>query len=238
MQQPAATHPLVPRPAHGTAPILTSVLRPNLDAVGQRGDYQKSIRMAAQSLHMCEAKWSGGREEGFDFYWGEQWDEMRQYLNTGLHPAAIVSSILGWRKATGDKKALSRVFQTCLDEQQANGTHQGWCEFTKRGFNIGRQGKILRGQYQLFREHAQAIRPDSEMPQLWILKAQQSYNQVGISMLALEEADIEDDEATLAWMNQHVRGTPPHADAVACRSLCPCALLRRSPTGRGRCRST
>ena len=37
---------------------------------------------------------------------------------------------------------------------------------------------MLRGQYQLFREHAIAISSENEMPQLWILKAQQSYNQV------------------------------------------------------------
>eukprot|EP00964_Phaeocystis_antarctica_P001428 scaffold745_cov54-Phaeocystis_antarctica.AAC.5 len=51
---------------------------------------------------------------------------MKQYLNAGLHPSAIVSSILGWRKAMGDKKALSRIFANCLEEQSANGTHQGW----------------------------------------------------------------------------------------------------------------
>ena len=190
------------------APRRTALRCPKFK-VGQRGDYQDSIRKAAQSLHMCETKWSGNTEEPYDFFWGEQWEDMKQYLNAGLHPSAIVSSILGWRKAMGDKKALSRIFANCLEEQSANGTHQGWCEFTKRGFNLGRQGKVLRGQYQLFREHAIAISSENEMPQLWILKAQQSYNQVGISMLALMEDDVKDDDATLRWLNQNVRRHRP-----------------------------
>jgi hypothetical protein len=190
------------------APRRTALRCPKFK-VGQRGDYQDSIRKAAQSLHMCETKWSGNTEEPYDFFWGEQWEDMKQYLNAGLHPSAIVSSILGWRKAMGDKKALSRIFANCLEEQSANGTHQGWCEFTKRGFNLGRQGKVLRGQYQLFREHAIAISSENQMPQLWILKAQQSYNQVGISMLALMEDDVKDDDATLRWLNQNVRRRRP-----------------------------
>jgi len=189
------------------APRRTALRCPKFK-VGMRGDYQDSIRKAAQSLHMCETKWSENTEEPFDFYWGEQWDDMKQYLNAGLHPSAIVSSILGWRKAMGDKKALSRIFANCLEEQSANGTHQGWCEFTKRGFNLGRQGKVLRGQYQLFREHAIAISSENQMPQLWILKAQQSYNQMGIQMLALGEEDVKDDDATLRWLNQNVRRRP------------------------------
>ena len=189
------------------APRRTALRCPKFK-VGMRGDYQDSIRKAAQSLHMCETKWSDNTEEPFDFYWGEQWDDMKQYLDAGLHPSAIVSSILGWRKAMGDKKALSRIFANCLEEQSANGTHQGWCEFTKRGFNLGRQGKVLRGQYQLFREHAVAISSENQMPQLWILKAQQSYNQMGIQMLALGEDDVKDDDATLRWLNQNVRRRP------------------------------
>ena len=151
---------------------------------------------------MCEVR---DNHDAYEFYWGEQWDEFKQYLNTGLAPSAIVSSIYGWRKTMGDKKALARLFEACLEEQSANGTHPQWCEFTKRGFNIGRQGKILRGQYSIFREHAVAIQNENPMPQLWILKAQQSYIQVGIRMLSIEETDVESDETVLRWMNQAVR---------------------------------
>ena len=75
-------------------------------------------------------------------------------------------------------QALARIYSECIEEQSHNGTHPAWCEFTKRGFNLGRQGKILRGQYTLFREHALDIVSENPLPQLWILKAQQSFNQV------------------------------------------------------------
>ena len=58
------------------APRRTALRCPKFK-VGMRGDYQDSIRKAAQSLHMCETKWSENTEEPFDFYWGEQWDDMK-----------------------------------------------------------------------------------------------------------------------------------------------------------------
>ena len=57
------------------APRRTALRCPKFK-VGQRGDYQDSIRKAAQSLHMCETKWSGNTEEPYDFFWGEQWEDM------------------------------------------------------------------------------------------------------------------------------------------------------------------
>tara|TARA_B110001452_G_scaffold226673_1_gene201176 strand:+ start:831 stop:2162 length:1332 start_codon:yes stop_codon:yes gene_type:complete len=148
---------------------------------------------------MCEA-----RDKNYDFYWGEQWDEYNQYAKAGLHKTAVVSTIMGWRKAMGDKKALARIFANCIEEQSHNGSHPAWCEFTKRGFNLGRQGAILRGQYTLFREHALAIRDENPTPQLWILKAQQSFNQVGISMISVSDDDLVDDAATLEWMKKEI----------------------------------
>ena len=100
--------------------------------------------------------------------------------------------------------ALARLFSDCLAGQGANSTHQRWCEFTKRGFNIGRQGKLFRGQHQQFREWSLSIRPENDFPQLWILKAQKSFNQVGISMLHIDEADVANDDSVLQWMNRVV----------------------------------
>ena len=42
----------------------------------------------------------------------------------------------------------------------------------------------------------------NEYPQLWILKPQQSYNQMGISMVYLEAADVASDDATYKWMER------------------------------------
>uniref|UniRef100_A0A7S3C5N6 Tubulin--tyrosine ligase-like protein 9 n=1 Tax=Haptolina ericina TaxID=156174 RepID=A0A7S3C5N6_9EUKA len=175
--------------------------------VGQRGDYQKSIRQAAQALNMCEARpdalLSHG-SNGYDFYWGEQWERMAQYTDPRIRRTAIVGSVLGFMKSMGDKMALARLFSECLAGQRANSTHPQWCEFTKRGFNIGRQGKLFRGQHQQFREWSLSIRQENTFPQLWILKAQKSFNQVGISMLHIEEADVADDDSVLRWMNRVV----------------------------------
>ena len=145
-----------------------------------------------------------------DFYWGEQWEKMEQYVRTPIRKTAIVGSILGFMKSMGDKMALARIFSDCMaDIQGSNETHHhlvnlGWCDFTKRGFNLGRQGKLLRAQHHQFREWAQSIREDNEFPQLWILKAQKSFNQVGISMLHVEESDAASDDAVLQWMKRVV----------------------------------
>ena len=45
---------------------------------------------------------------------------------------------------------------------------------------------------------------DNEWPQLWILKPQQSFNQIGISMVFAEEADVADDAAAARWLREVV----------------------------------
>ena len=138
----------------------------------------------------------------------------------------------------GDKKALSRIFANCLEEQSANGTHQGWCEFTKRGFNLGRQGKVLRGQYQLFREHAIAISAENQMPQLWILKAQQSYNQMGIAEVTCEggcscAAQRVDAHQTSPTRNVSVVRTSSFEVSAAAACVLRFVVLEESSSGGG-----
>ena len=71
----------------------------------------------AQSLHMREAH---GNDKNYDFYWGEQWDEYNQYAKAGLHKTAIVSTILGWRKAMATKGTCAHLANR-IEEQSHTG---------------------------------------------------------------------------------------------------------------------
>ena len=81
-----------------------------------------------------------------------------------------------------------------------------FCEWTKRSFNLelGARGELLEGEVAALRSHARAIVATNEFPQLWILKPQQSFNQIGISMLYLDEADASSDGAMERWLHAAV----------------------------------
>ena len=80
-----------------------------------------------------------------------------------------------------------------------------FCGWTKAGFSIEKSGDELEGPLDEFREHSIALANShggdrNEFPQLWILKPQQSFNQLGISMVYIEQKDVVSPEATMHWM--------------------------------------
>ena len=174
--------------------------------VGSRHDYQGSIRTALRELGLCET-----HSSHWEVYWGEQWLKPEQFERHELAPTGLVNSIPGFRASFGDKFAFARLHEGCLARQEANRTAGGdgdvFCGWTKRGFNYVRRGaQHVEGPVGEFRRHALAIAASrggdrNELPQqLWILKPQQSFNQVGISLVYLEAADIASDVATHAWL--------------------------------------
>lgn len=80
-----------------------------------------------------------------------------------------------------------------------------WCGWTKRGFSYERRGDEIDGPLAAFRAHAKQIAQSlggdrNEFPQLWILKPQQGFNQIGISMVYLQPNDLASEGATRRWL--------------------------------------
>lgn len=185
--------------------------------VGSRKDYQTSIRQALLTLGLCETS-----SDAFDFYWGEVY-QAEAYQPMQLKPHAAVNSIPGFRASFGDKITFARLHDNCLAERARRlraaaeeGEPQGeppppqgdpmFCDWTKRSFNLelGPQGELLSAEVAALRSHAHAIVATNEFPQLWILKPQQSFNQIGISMLYLDERDAASDSAMERWLHAAV----------------------------------
>ena len=127
-------------------------------------------------------------------------------------PGALVNSIPGFRQSFGDKVAFAKLHARCLEIQQRTQTtakQPMFCDWTKRGFNIGLHSGELNAPFGVLREHSKTMAAPPaarhkasahSYPQLWILKPQQSFNQMGISMVYLSEADATDDAAVQRWM--------------------------------------
>jgi len=124
--------------------------------------------------------------------------------------------------------AFARLHEQCLREQQrmaseqelrqrntshrqgehsAESTEPLFCSWTKRGFSFVRDGDVVDGPLDDFHEHALALARSTgasrnEYPQLWILKPQQSFNQMGISMVYLEAHDLQSVATARAWLRE------------------------------------
>lgn len=78
-----------------------------------------------------------------------------------------------------------------------------FCDWTKRSFNLEVRGPgDINADVTELRAHARSIVNSNEWPQLWILKPQQSFNQIGISMVYLDEVDTASDESAEHWLRQ------------------------------------
>ena len=186
-------------------------------AVGGRHDYQGSIRDALKALKLCETQTAH-----WEVYWGDQWLEDDEFTKGSIRPNALANSIPGFRSSFGDKVAFAKLHNDCLHtrdehlERRANGGDgegEGdinasasptgpplFCSWTKRGFSIERSGSSIDGPVEAFRRHAHVLAISrggdrNEFPQLWILKPQQGFNQMGISMVYLEAADLSSAQA-------------------------------------------
>ena len=171
--------------------------------VGARHDYQGSIRSALLTLGMCETS-----SDHWDFYWGEQWLDFEPFASGRIKRGALLMSIPGFRESFGDKIAFARLHANCLEEQARTRVIAKvdlFCDWTKRGFNIERRMGALNGPFEELREHASGMakshRDGRAFPQLWILKPQQSFNQLGISMVFLTESDVATDQALDRWVH-------------------------------------
>lgn len=192
-------------------------------AVGSRKDYQSSVRGALESLGLCETQ-----SESWDVFWGDQMTDFARFTSDRIRPGALLNSIPGFRPSFGDKVAFARLHEQCLREQQrmaseqelrqrntshrqgehsAESTEPLFCSWTKRGFSFVRDGDVVDGPLDDFHEHALALARSTgasrnEYPQLWILKPQQSFNQMGISMVYLEAHDLQSVATARAWLRE------------------------------------
>jgi hypothetical protein len=182
--------------------------------VGRRKDYQQSVKQALIDLQLCET-----RSAHWDVWWGDQWLELSDFFDPAIRPGALVNTIPGFRSSFGDKESYARLHESCLrrqlgqvrsrDEKRGNASRDAnvlFCDWTKRGFSFFRQdGALVNGPIGDFRAHARRLaRSESgdrnEYPQLWILKPQQSFNQMGITIVCAREEDLQSDATAREWV--------------------------------------
>ena len=106
--------------------------------VGDRKDFQGSIRDALDELGMCKVR---TKKTKYDFYWDKTFDDRRGkdeekslYNSDLIKDGAIVSSIPGIRENLGLKPSLARIHTACIKRNRDDDL----CSFTKRAFNFDR----------------------------------------------------------------------------------------------------
>mmetsp|Transcript_3598 Transcript_3598/g.6806 ORF Transcript_3598/g.6806 Transcript_3598/m.6806 type:complete len:683 (+) Transcript_3598:201-2249(+) len=173
--------------------------------VGKRKDFQSSIADALFTLNMCK---NDREHKRYDFYWDETFDkhsstvekEREKYLNVNIKEGASLSSIPGARLAIGLKPSLARVHNSCLKLLSPS-----QCAFTKRAFNFERESNKLHIEdgtkrfIDFAHELSYTQEAQSDWPQLWIFKPQESFLGQGIRLLKVDEEDVRDRSGIGHW---------------------------------------
>lgn len=178
-------------------------------AVGRRKDFEGSIRDAFESLKLCETSspyWDVYWGEQWLSLGDFTSDRIKPNAIVNSIPgfrasfgdkvafAKLHEGCLRQQREQREQREASES-RAAVSNHTASPPQNGedasdadspplFCGWTKRGFSFEKSGEILDGPVASFRAHAKAIAASTggdrnEYPQLWILKPQQSYNQMG-----------------------------------------------------------
>uniref|UniRef100_A0A7S0P1B5 Tubulin--tyrosine ligase-like protein 9 n=1 Tax=Calcidiscus leptoporus TaxID=127549 RepID=A0A7S0P1B5_9EUKA len=179
--------------------------------VGMRGDMRGVMRPIFLGLGLCEATTN---TSAVDVLWGRPWEEPAAFFRPkAIAAGMITNSIAGLPQQVGVKASLARLQLKCFQRFHFSPLHalpnnSPHCRFTKRAFAVSRDGSnTLKMAYKEFRVYNQQLLADSTEKLshlIWIMKPRTGFNQIGIHMYSLPEADMETDEKTAAWLMQRV----------------------------------
>lgn len=187
-------------PERGTLTLAAAgAVCSRLFRVGDRADFQSSVRDAFGALGLCEHR----AGELYHVYFGEQLPPSAVGSDPYLHPLALVNTVPGLRGALGEKGALARLHSHCLDSTRS--AHGGrLCDFSERSFEAVRHREnVSVARRDEFVAHNRAM--PEPWPHFWIVKPTLSYNGLGIRLAVLREADVASEQSLSLWMRANLR---------------------------------
>jgi len=176
--------------------------------VGNRGDMRGVMRPIFASYGLCERS---AVDEPVDVMWTRPWEVTAAFFQKKKLPSgAIVNSVGGLPQQVGRKAALARLHVRCFKRFKHNpfdalpeGATE--CQFTKRSFAISRDSSSLQMSYRKFRQYNLHLASQERTShQIWILKPQAGFNQVGIHMYSLPRSEMATDASVGDWLARRV----------------------------------